>query len=144
MANLSIEEKYTITLDNGRSYELDASTVITNVGEVIQRDTKVEFAAESTLITVGALRAAGQLTDIKFFVIKNNDETNFLRLRLEDTSGFTVDHVVLPRCSLKICDKRISVSETGAAWVSFSDIDTVSAQADTADVNVSIIAGEPC
>jgi len=144
-STLSVEKKYTITLDNNRgSYELDAGTTVTNVGEVIRRDTKVEFAAEATLVLVGALRAAGQLTDIKFFVIKNNDDTNFVRLRLEDTSGHTVDHKILPGDSFDVFNTKLSVSETGVAFASFSDIDTISAQADTADVNVSIFAGEPC
>ncbi len=144
-STLSVEKKYTITLDNNRgSYELDAGTTVTNVGEVIRRDTKVEFAAESTLVLVGALRAAGQLTDIKFFVIKNNDDTNFITLSLKDTGGDTVYHKVLPGDSFDIYNTKLNVSETGVAFASFADIDTISAQADTGDVDVSIFAGEPC
>lgn len=144
MSDLTKTEQYAVTLDTGVSYSLDAGSTTSNVGEVIQRDVKVPTASEVTLLLVGAAVAAGQLTDIKAFIIKNRDATNFVRVRYEDTGGHTVDHKLLPGDSLPIYNTQISVSETGAAFSAFSTIDTISAQADTGDVVVSILAAEPC
>lgn len=144
MSSLNTTIQYAVTLDTGVSYALDGSGDVSNVGEVIQRDVKVPSASEVSLVLIGAAVAAGQLTDIKAFVIINRDETNFIRLRLEDTSGHTVDHKLLPGDSFSVYNTQISVSETGAAFSAFSTIDTISAQADTGDVVVSILAAEPC
>ncbi len=143
MATLQITKQFSITTDTGKEVALDASTTVENVGEVISRDVKVP-TSESTLLLVGAAVAAGQLTDIKFFTIHNTDQNNFIRLRLEDTGGATSDHKILAGSSMDFYNADLSVSETGAAFASFSTLDTISAEADTADVIVSILAGESC
>ena len=144
MALLTIQKNYSITLDSGREAKLDASTSVDNVGEIISREAKVPFGSEVTLVLIGAAIAAGQMTDVKFCIIQNLDTTNFVRLRLEDTGGHTMDVKLLPKQCFDVYNTKISVSETGAAFSAFSDIDTVSAQADTGDVNVAIFTGESC
>jgi hypothetical protein len=144
MSTLQKNISFGITLDTGVAYTLDAGSTTQNIGEVIQRDTKVPFASEVTLLLIGAAIAAGQLTDIKAFIIKNVDDVNFVRIRFEDTGGHTVDHKLLPGDTYTVYNTQVSVSETGAAFASWSTIDTISAQADTGDVSVSILAAEPC
>lgn len=144
MAQLSIIKNYTITLDSGEEYKMDANSTVDNVGEVLKRDVKVPTASEVTLLLVGAAVAAGQLTDVKFFVVQNNNTTNFVRIRIEDTSGDTYDIRLEPKQSMDLFNTKLSVSESGASFSAFADFDTISAQADTADVNVTIFAGEPC
>jgi len=144
MATLTVDKQYGITLGSGRQFSLNASGAVNNVDEVISREAKVPSASQVTLVLIGALVAAGQMKDIKFCIIQNLDETNFIRLRLEDTGGHTVDIKLLPGDAFDVYNTKISVSETGAAFSGFSDIDTVSAQADTGDVNVAIFSGEPC
>lgn len=143
MATLQIENKYSITLDDGTEYALDLGTTVTNVGEVISRNMLIP-TSEVTLINIAGTVAAGTLTDIKFCVIKNLDDTNFVRIRLEDTGALTSDHKILPGKFLVIFDTKLSVSETGASFAAFGDIDTISAEADTADCQIAIMAGEPC
>ena len=143
MATLQITKQYSVTLDSGKEISLDASTTVENVGEVMSREVKVP-TSEVTTVLIGSPVAAGQLSDIKFCVIPNLDTDNFVRIRLEDTGGNTSDFKILPGKSLDIYNSDLSVSETGAAFVSFSTIDTISAQADTADVIISIMAGESC
>ena len=144
MASLVITKQYNITLDSGEEYKLDASSSVNNVGEATKRDFKIPTASEVTILLVGASVAAGQLTDLKYFVVHNTDTTNWVRIRLEDTSGHTADFRLEPGQAMDIFNENISVSETGAAFSSFSDIDTISAQADSSDVVISTFAGEAC
>lgn len=143
MAILSIENKYSVTLESGTSYAVDLGGTVTNVGEVINREMAIP-TSEVTLLNVGAAVAAGTLTDIKFCVIKNLDDTNFIRVRLEDTSGHTSDHKIAAGDHLPIFNTKLNVSETGAAFASFSDIDTISAQADTSECLIALFAGQSC
>jgi hypothetical protein len=143
MATLQVTKQYSITTDTGDALALDAGTTVESVGEVIKRDVKIP-TSEATVLLIGAAVAAGQMTDIKFCVIHNTDQVNFIRLRLEDTAGHTADFKVLAGQSFDIYNTKVSVSETGAAFASFSDIDTVSAQADTGDVVITMFSGESC
>ena len=143
MATISIENKFSVTLESGTSYAVDLGGTVTNVGEVINREMLVP-TSEVTLINIGATVAAGTLTDIKFCVIKNLDDTNFIRVRLEDTGAMTSDHKIAAGDSLTIFNTKLSVSETGAGFSAFGDIDTISAQADTSGCLVAVFAGESC
>lgn len=143
MSQLVIEKRYSITLDSGEAYEMEANTTVDNVGESLKRDVKVS-TSESTILLIGAATAAGQLTGVKFFVVQNNDTTNFAIIRYEDTSGHTVDLKLEPGSAIDLFNDKVSVSETGGAFSVFSDIDTISATADTADVVLTIFAGEAC
>lgn len=143
MATLSIENKYSVTLDSGTRYAIDLGNSVTNVGEVINREMAVP-TSEVTLINVGATVAAGTLTDIKFCVIKNLDDTNFIRVRLEDTGAMTSDHKIAAGDHLVVFNTKLSVHATGGAFSAFGDIDTISAEADTAECLVAVFAGESC
>lgn len=143
MATLQVTKQYNITTDTGDTLSLEASTTVENVGEVIKRDVKVP-TSEATVLLIGAAVAAGQMTDIKFCVIHNTDQVNFIRLRLEDTAGHTADFKLLAGQSFDVYNTKINVSETGAAFASYSDIDTVSAQADSGDVITTLFCGESC
>lgn len=141
---MTITKEFGVTLEDGSKFDLNASTQVTNVGEVIRRNVQVPTGSEVTLVLIGAAVAAGQLTDIKSLQLVNLDDTNFVRIRFEDTGAHTVDHKLLPGDAIEIYNTQISVSETGGAFSAFSTIDTVSAQADTGAVNVALFASEPC
>ena len=143
MATLSIDNKYSVTLDSGTSYSVDLGDTITNIGEVINREMAIP-TSEVTVINIGATVAAGTLTDIKFCVIKNLDDTNFIRVRLEDTGALTSDHKLAAGDHLVIFNTKLSVHATGGAFAAFGDIDTISCQADTAECLISVLAGESC
>ena len=66
MSQLTVEKRYSITLDSGEAYSVDANSKVDNVGEVTKRDVKVP-TSESTIILIGAAVAAGQLTGIKLW-----------------------------------------------------------------------------
>ena len=143
MAILNIENKLAVTLDSGTSYAVDLGGTVTNVGEVINIEMAVPIT-EVELIKIGATVGAGTLTDIKFCVIKNLDDTNFIRVRLEDTGAMTSDHKIAAGDSLTIFNTKLSVAATGGAFSAFGDIDTISAQADTSPCLVAVFAGESC
>lgn len=143
MATFQLTKQYSVTLDSGKEISLDASSTVENIGEVIDRDVKIPVT-EVTVLLIGAAIAAGQMTDIKLFVIHNTDQTNFITISLKDTGGHTT-YLKLPAGqSFDIFNTKIDVSETGAAFGSFSDIDTISLQADTDPVIVTLISAESC
>jgi len=144
MATLSIEKKYSITLDSGREFILDAGGSVSNVGEVAQREFKVPTGSEVEVLTIGATVGAGQLTDLKFMVLVNQDDTNTCRIRLKDTGGDTADFNLQPGQAFDVYNTDLNVSESAAAFASFSTIDTISAQFDTADGILGVYAGEAC
>lgn len=143
MATFQVTKKYSVTLESGKEISLDASSTVENIGEVIDRDVKIPVT-EATVLLIGAAIAAGQMTDVKLFVIHNTDQTNFITISLKDTGGSTVYHKLPAGQAFDIFNTKIDVSETGAAFSSFSDIDTISAQADTDPVIVTLISAESC
>lgn len=144
MATLQVTKQFNVTLDSGKAVSLDAGTTVENVGEVFSREAMKIPTSEVTVLLIGAAVAAGQLKDIKLLVIQNLDTVNYVTVSLKTTGGSTVYHVILPGKSLDIYDKRVDASESGAAFDAFTDIDTISAQANTADVSISILAAESC
>ena len=143
MATLTATKQYSITDDNGTEFSVDFSGTVANVGEVINR-TMLIPASEVTVINIAAAVAAGTLTDIKFLLLKNYDETNFVRIRLEDTGAMTADIKLAPGETFDLYNTKLSVHATGGAFSAFGDIDTVSAQADTAACKLGVFAGQPC
>ena len=80
------------------------------------------------------------VNDIKQALIVNRDDTNFVRIRVKNTGGATMDVKLLAGQSYIINTNQLSVSETDGAFASFETIDTVLAEADTAECKVEVIA----
>lgn len=103
-------------------------------------DTKtVGTAAEETILDQTMLGLAGAL-DIDGIFIINKDDTNFVRIRLADTAAHTVDFRLDAGRFMFFWNRGINVSTTEAAFAAFTNIDTIVAQADTAAVDVKIVA----
>ncbi len=126
---------------NGKDLELDNTLTVT-LTDATNRVARVPSGSEVELVKIGAAIGAGQLKALKYFAIANIDSTNFIRLRFEDTGGFTADVKIAAGEVRLFHNDNLSVSETGVAFAAFANIDTISAQADTADVSVEFIAGE--
>jgi len=74
-----------------------------------------------------------------FTIIQNTDQTNFVRVRITETGGNTVDHKLLPNQFVILNGTEISVSTTEGAFAAFTTVDAIKVQADTADCIVSVI-----
>lgn len=74
--------------------------------------------------------------NVKYFQITNKDSANFVRIRVAKTTGQTFDIKLEAGKIFILGNNKESVSETEAAFVAFVNIDSISAQADTADVDI--------
>lgn len=126
----------------GQVYDTANQLSIPNITSPIDRIVTVPTSSQVTLVTFGAQVAAGQLVtdNVKFVLITNKDNTNYIRLRVTRTSQDTFD-VKIPAGGYYIMmNPKESVSATGVAFSSFVDAYNISAQADTAAVDVQIFA----
>ena len=111
------------------SSNTEAYTDVINIGT----------ASEVTILDSGAIDDAGALDFDGVFII-NKDDTNFVRIRLADTGGHTVDFQLDAGRFMFFWNRSINVSTTEAAFGAFTNIDTIVAQADTLAVDVKIVA----
>lgn len=126
---------------SGNTYSVTNTATISGVTNVINRTVTIP-TSQVDILTIGATVGAGGVTSLNTMLIVNKDSTNFIRVRLEDTGGATSDQKVEAGRAILINNDDLSVSETGAAFAAFSDIDTVAIEADTADCIVEFITLE--
>ena len=131
-STLTVINNDDITLDNvtyGEQYEFTES----NVEEVIELQTKVPQAASKTILAFGT-GATDDLESFDYFRIYNRDNSNFITVGLISTGAEAVYHKVKPNQSLIITSNQINTNVTGGAFSAFVVVDTITVQADTADV----------
>jgi hypothetical protein len=127
----------TVTI-NGTTYAVSNNESITLTGEDAVLQTVNVPTSETTLANLGAVGPAS-LTDLSYLVVINRDGTNFVRLRLSDTGGATMDVKLSPGKAFVFNSRELSVSATEGAFASFSNIDNIKAQADTAACDVELL-----
>ena len=125
---------------DGNTYSLTQTSTVASVTEAITRRVTIPSASEVDITAIAATVGLGALSSLAFFAIRNTDSTNFVRMRRADTGAETMDEKIEPGRTSIINNTKISVSETEAAFATFTDVDTISFQADTADVVIEIIA----
>jgi hypothetical protein len=89
---------------------------------------------------LGTTAGAGAFikTNIRYVRITNKDNTNFVTLGLLNTGGDTAYVKLEAGQTFCIYNDDIDAKTNGAAWASWSVIDTFNAQADTADVDLEV------
>lgn len=127
----------TVTI-NGTTYAVSNNESITLTGEDAVLQTVNVPTSETTLANLGAVGPAS-LTDLSYLVVINRDGTNFVRLRLSDTGGATMDVKLGAGKAFVFNTRELSVSATEGAFASFSNIDNIKAQADTAACDVELL-----
>jgi hypothetical protein len=127
----------TVTI-NGTTYAVSNNESITLTGEDAVLQTVNVPTSETTLANLGAVGPAS-LTDLSYLVVINRDGTNFVRLRLSDTGGATMDVKLEAGKAFVFNSRELSVSATEGAFASFSNIDNIKAQADTAACDVELL-----
>jgi hypothetical protein len=127
----------TVTI-NGTTYAVSNNESITLTGEDAVLQTVNVPTSETTLANLGAVGPAS-LTDLSYLVVINRDGTNFVRLRLSDTGGATMDVKLEAGKAFVFNSRELSVSATEGVFASFSNIDNIKAQADTAACDVELL-----
>jgi hypothetical protein len=117
----------------GEKYELTRRHVISDKE---QADKRLVFVPTSvvTIFLVGAAVAAGQYVNPNMIMIVNRDDTNFVTLGFKDTGGDTVYFRLDAGEVFLLGNTKVDTNTTGAVFSAFVDFDTVTAQADTAEV----------
>lgn len=142
-ATATLTAKITLNIIlGGETYNIEATKKITAITNVIKQRVSVVTGSEINLITVAATAAGATLTDLDFIFIQNLDTVNKCRVRYKDTGDNTVDFDLLAEDFHIFFNNTINVSETAGAFSSFTDYDSVLAQADTAEVELLVFAGE--
>jgi hypothetical protein len=147
MATTVTPQTLTVTLSskidlNGQTINSENTLSVPSITAIDKRIVSVPTSSQVTLLTFGAAVAAGQLVtgNVKFVSITNKDSANYVRIRVTRTSQDTFD-VKIPAGGYYIMmNPSESVSATGVAFSSFVDAYNISAQADTAVVDIEIFA----
>ena len=145
MASTLTAQSLTITISetinlNGQSINSENQMTIASIGQVDKRIVTVPFSSEVTLLNFGTAVAAGTVirANVKYIRITNKDATNFIRLRLSKASGDTFDVRIDAGESFMLDNAKLSVSTSAGAFSAFTDADSISAQADTANVDIEM------
>lgn len=137
MATLSSALSASVEI-NGTTYSLVNNESITLTNDDVVHQVYSVPTSETVLGNLGSL-GAGSINDLAFGVIINRDGTNFVRLRISDTGGATADIKLKAGEAFLLHSRDLSVSATEGAFASFSSIDNIKAQADTAACDVELL-----
>ncbi len=141
-ANLTvtITEQYTL---NGVSYGNTMNKTYTDNGEVYQRIMTIavgEEGAFTDIINFGAADRAGiaDITNYKYFRIKNLDDTNFLTLRVKGTADSFFIKIKAGE-SFLLMDNEVDAVASSTTFGAFTDITQIAADADTDAIDIEFV-----
>lgn len=125
----------------GKSFDIEYNKTLSSC----TRADRNIFPAPTSQVELVALADAagitkGSFTDFDGFFVINRDDTNFVRLRVSQNGGDTVDFKLEAGDFMILWNKKMETNITEAAFGSFVDFDTVSVQADTATVDLEFLA----
>lgn len=145
MATTIIAADATITttgtlLLGGKSFDFTVTKVISSCTQALKEIIEVPTSQVDIFGLTAAVVGKGTFLDFNFFIIINRDDTNFVRLRWLETGGDTVDFQLDPGDFMILNNSSVEVNTTGAAFGAFVTLDTVAVQADTAAVDLEMVA----
>ncbi len=124
----------------GEDFNLTATRTISLVTAADRRIIPVPTSEVDVVTLTSAAVGKGQFESFDFFMIVNRDDTNFVRLRVRQVAGDTVDFRLDPGEWMCFWNDRIEVNTTAAAFGAFVGWDTIAVQADTASVDLEYLA----
>ena len=146
MASTVVPSTATITISEGLTLGgVDRSGVhtrtITSVAEADRRVMTVSSSGEIDLIELNTANGQGKFVraSVKYIRITNLDDTNFIRVRFKKSGAETADVKVDAGATFMLSTGSMDADTAAGAFSAFVDIDNISAQADTADVDVEFV-----
>jgi len=138
-ASLTVTVSEIITLGS-TAINSESQIVIEGIKQVDKRIATIPNSAEATVVSFGSLVAAGTFiaANVKYIRITNKDATNFIRIRVTKATAETFDVKLEAGKTFMMGNTKESVSATAGAFSAFVDITAISAQADTAAVDIEI------
>lgn len=139
-ANLTVTISTAITL-NGQQINSENQLIIPSINEFDKRIMSIPTTSEITVVAFATGVAAGTFIrgDLKYLQITNKDVVNYVRIRAKKNSGYSFDTRLDPGQSFILGNVKESVSETASAFATFVDMDSVNAQAYTANVDIEYV-----
>ena len=133
---ITITESYTL---NGVSYGNTTNKTYTSQGEVIQRVMSIATAF-TEIFNATTIDGRGQVVvnDWAYFRITNLDDTNFLTLRLYDSTDSQFFKIEAGE-SFFLMSPEIDIDASGTTFNAFSDVNEIGAIADTAQCDVEVL-----
>ncbi len=137
-ATVTISEQLVLGgTDRGGSH----TRTIENIAEADRRVMTVDSSNEIDLIELNSDNGQGKFvrSSIKYIRITNLDNTNFLRVRFKKSGAETADVKVDAGATFMLSSGSMDADTSAGAFSAFVDIDNISAQADTADVDIEYV-----
>ena len=133
---ITITESYNL---NGVSYGNTTNKTYTSQGEVIQRVMSIGVAF-TEIFNATTIDGRGQVVvnDWAYFSITNLDDTNFLTLRLYDSTDSKFFKIEAGE-SFFLMSPEIDIDASGTTFNAFSDVNEIGAIADTAACDVEVL-----
>ncbi len=146
MSSTIVPSTATITISEGLTLGgIDRSGVhtrsITSIAEADRRVMTVSSSGEMDLIELDSNNGQGKFVraSVKYIRITNLDDTNFIRVRFKKSGAETADVKVDAGATFMLSTGSMDADTSAGAFSAFVDIDNISAQADTADVDVEYV-----
>ena len=135
-ATITISENIVL---NGVSYGNSIDKSFESQGEVIQRIMNIGVAF-TEIFNATTLDGRGQVVvnDWAYFRITNLDDTNFLTLRLYDSTDSQFFKIEAGE-SFFLMSPEIDIDASGTTFNAFSDVNEIGAIADTAQCDVEVL-----
>ena len=140
MADLTLTITEAVTL-NGTSHGATNTQTVTGVTDVLHRIVDVPTSGYIDLVNFAASASGVAIADgsTLHLRITNLDATNFVTLRVRETDVQEYAVRVDPKDSFILGNSKLDSNDAGTgAAVSFTNIDTIEALADTASCEVEI------
>lgn len=134
---VTVSEQITL---NGQAINSVNELTVPDINEFAKRIVSVPSSQEVTLITFATVVGAGSfvLDNVKYLRVTNKDNTNFARLRVKGVSE-VFDIKLEAGKSFMMGNVKESANNSGAAFSAFVSAYNITAQADTAPVDVEFV-----
>jgi hypothetical protein len=137
-ATVQIVESLTLGgVDRGATH----TRTISSVAEADRRVVTIPSSGEIDIIELNTANGQGKFvgTAIKYIRITNLDDTNFVRVRFKKSGAETADLKVSAGASVMFSTNQMDADTAAGAFSAFVDLELISAQADTADVDIEYV-----
>lgn len=137
-ATISITESLTLGgVDRGGNH----SRTISNIAEADRRVMTIASSGEVDIAELNSANGRGKFVraSIRYIRITNLDDTNFIRVRFKKSGAETADVKVDAGATFMLSTGSMDADTSAGAFSAFVDIDDISAQADTADVDIEFV-----
>lgn len=137
-ATITISEGLTLGgVDRGGSH----TRTIENIAEADRRVMTIDSANEIDIIELNTDNGQGKFvrSSLRYIRITNLDNTNWIRIRFKKSGAECVDVKVSAGATFFLSTGDFEAKVAAGAFSTFEEIDNISAQADTADVDIEYV-----